>query len=137
MHRYAISRELENLHLAFDEAKRQNCEAPFYNLLAMSQVLTIPLSSTHIKHSNFLRHAPKYVVFLPILVQGAVITNDAISFMFGAALGKTHAVIVLGFETLFLVALVRLAVRNYASLGQMDAFWADRWEQGGRPKRVA
>lgn len=133
--RFSLMREYENTYLAF-EAVEDDKEilVPFYNLLSMRQVLTIPPILKPIpgmQHREGFRWAtiiPKILSFLPFGTLTVVVINDFLTQNIGDILSSGH--------TLFLyIASVALGVLVLVTTVSclrvwinIDNEWHKRWK---------
>jgi len=120
--RFCLSRELENLHLSFEEAKKLGKLDEFYSLLAMKQVFTIPRTK-YIRRTRFLVLAPKAVSLLPLVVYALVAWNDFSTSSIGDFLNKPRVRYQLLFESVTFVCLTILTTMIISRLIRLDALW--------------
>lgn len=127
LHRFCLTREVDNLRSSFAAAKDLGQEVEFYSLLSMRQVFTVPPSSA-INRTSFLLMAPKVVCLLPLSVHGGVVLHDFLTQNIGEVIGHVHMVIVSFCELACLVALVPLTNMVIKRLRTMDEIWNNEWE---------
>jgi hypothetical protein len=129
-YRFFLSREVDNLRLSFEEAKRLGSGEleKFYILLAMRQVFTIP-TSTHIKRTRFLVIAPKLITWSPLIVYLLVTVNDWRTQGIGISLDKFRFWSLFSFEVVTTVCIAILSITVTQRLIRMDKIWE---EYGGQ-----
>jgi hypothetical protein len=128
MYRYSITREVGNLRIARNEARRLGQFAEFYNVLAMRQVFTIPPSDT-ITASPLLVAGPKLICALPLAVHTTVMVHDMRTNGIGAMISEVHNFFLLGFELAAFVALVALTSMAITRHLRIDAVWREWWDE--------
>lgn len=128
-YRFFLSREIDNLRLAFDEAEKMGSRETkeFYTLLAMKQVFTVPRTD-HNNRPWFLVHTPKLLTWFPLVVHGAITGHDLVTAWIGNALGEAHYAVVVSFEVAIFLLLLWLAGRITRKLRHMDNEWTKRWD---------
>jgi hypothetical protein len=124
--RFSIARELSNLSLTFDVARRQSTEALLrcYELLAMRQVLTVPIVGKQPAHQIW-GGLPLILYVLPFGVQTAVFVNDIWTFDLGYSVGHfgTIALLVIAFGCLVVIAILTcICFRLSVQIGRV---WAN------------
>ena len=122
--RFSMARENETIQLAFEEAKRRNILSACYELLRMSQVLTVPpkygAESQSQPRWNLLH---KTLFLLPLLVQFFVVLVDIRTFQYGWVVSHSSTIIeLLGGVGFFIVILV-LTVSCYRVSWSTDEYW--------------
>jgi hypothetical protein len=122
--RFFLSRELDNLHISFKEAKRLGKLAEFYTLLAMRQVFTVP-DTEQIRRSKFLLYTPKIICWFPLVVHIAVTLNDIKTGNIGNLLSEPRYGFLLVSEILITIGLVMLSVMVTKRLRRIDTAWKD------------
>lgn len=138
--RFSISRELDNLKLSFEVAKKRTSLWDFYHLLAMRQVLTIPPMEME-GESRFwafiesLAFVPKVICFLPLAVYAAVTWNDIrTSYQIGEKISQSLTKSVLFEDYLFLLFILLLTIACYRRLGRVDKVWKHYWTKATKEK---
>ena len=147
--RFSITRELDNLKLSFEVAKKRTSLWEFYHLLAMRQVLTIPPVETE-RESKFwafipkvipkvipkiLAFIPKVICFLPLLVYAAVTWNDIrTSPQIGENISEALTKSVLIEDYIFLLFILLLTIACYIRWCQVDKVWEDYWNKAKKEK---
>jgi hypothetical protein len=128
-HRFFLSREINNLRLSFEAAKRVSEEEVemFYNLLAMRQVFTVP-QTQHINRSTFLVMAPKLLTWLPLVIYVAITLHDLTTATIGKMLEDGHYRVLITSEVVFVFALLWLSYSVSLRLSRMDRVW-DIWRK--------
>lgn len=135
--RFCISREVDNLRLSFDEANRLKRLPEFYDLLAMSQVFTVP-RTRFIKRTLFLRVTPKLICWLPLLVHLVVMMHDFKTAYIGNELDSLRVKILLLSEFVIAVLLGFLAFTVTVRMWRLDKLWDRAWKEiaPGPPAKV-
>jgi hypothetical protein len=123
--RFCITRELENLRIFFEEAEKQHKLEPYYNLLAMKQVLTVP-KTKHINRSLFLILAPKIVVVLPLIIYSAVTFNDFYTGKIGMELHPERYQTLLAVEVVTLFLLAILTGMAIIRMFRLEKLWEEK-----------
>jgi hypothetical protein len=131
--RFCLSREVDNVRLAFRAAVALKQLDAFYQLLAMRQVFTVPPGTT-IRRSKLLLLTPKFFVFLPLIVFFAVVANDWATVATGTQLSFGHTLVVFAMEVLLLPAIVLLTRGLIGRLRYIDSLWERMWKQVGSPR---
>lgn len=134
--RFTITRELENLKLSLEEARKRTSLWEFYHLLAMRQVLTIPPMETkeQSKFRTFIQafsvFIPKVICFLPLLVYAAVTWNDMRT---ARGIGNKISPLLTSFslyqDYFFLLCILLFTIACYRRWGQVDEVWKDYWRR--------
>ena len=139
MLRFAISREVDNLKISFEEARALGQLQEFYTLLAMRQVFTIP-ASRHINRTPFLMLVPKLFCFAPLVVHAAVTAHDFLTVGVGSILSDTHTAILFICEVALLVAISVLTgmvvVRDVLMGRPMNGVWRLGRSRNGTCRRT-
>jgi hypothetical protein len=132
--RFFLSREVDNLRLSFQEALGLGAKefGEFYNLLAMKQVFTVPLSK-YIKVGKFLKIPPKLLPWLPTVMQVAVVGYDLKTRKIGELLNKERYRFEVGLEALIALILIYLAVSVTLRLIRVDEIWSACWKYISNP----
>ena len=125
-YRFALSREEDNLRLSFAEAQRYDNLREFYNLLAMRQVFTVPVTEGGRKRP-FLRLVWNLICWLPVLLHSAVMVYDLQKPGVAKALNFDRFGLLIFVEVVFTVILVLLAFMATRSHLRIDRIWADQW----------
>jgi hypothetical protein len=129
-YRFFLSREVDNLRLSFEEARRIGKEEleEFYKLLAMRQVFTVP-RTPYIRRTRFLMYAPKLICWFPVLVYLAVTYNDGATRWIGAVLQEPRYRFLIFFELIASGFLIVLAFMVTKRLVRMDKLWDECWRE--------
>jgi hypothetical protein len=120
--RFFLSREVDNLHISFDEAKRLGKLPEFYTLLAMRQVFTVP-DTQQITRSKFLLYTPKVICWFPLVVHIVVTWNDIKTGNIGNLLSEPRYAFSIISEILIAIGLVILSVMVTKRLVRLDEVW--------------
>ena len=124
--RFSLGRELDNLVLSFEEAKKDKELPTFYNLLAMRQVLTVPPTAGR-ESVALIMVIPKLLSFLPLIVLTVVIAHDFMTYDLGAAINPLHTVL-LYISTAALWAFVCIVTISCLIVWlKIDAAWKKYW----------
>lgn len=127
MYRFCLTRELDNLRIVKRKAKSiQNQSAPFYDVLAMRQVFTIPMSAD-LTPDKFLTLTPKLIWFFPLIIQTTVTLHDVITFSVGKAIHPGHNWVLIVVECLLLVLIGILTSMALTRIKRVDAEWHLWW----------
>ncbi len=126
--RYSLARELDNLTFSFRLSENENALQPFYHLLAMRQVLTIPprTGNEDVKRLNFI---PKILLFFPLFVQTAVTLYDAYTMPVGFQISRAHSIFNFIFNLLFGMLLLWLTLECLNVWKKIDQVWADTFHK--------
>jgi hypothetical protein len=124
--RFNISREVDNLRMAFAEAKRLNQLSEFYVLLAMRQVFTVPATDA-INRGPFMVWVPKLFCFAPLAVHISVTIHDFVTVGIGHALSDTHTAILFASEFVLAVAIAILTRMVVKRMLRVDSIWDEYW----------
>jgi hypothetical protein len=127
-YRFCLTREVNNLRLSFDEAKKKGKDKleELYNLLAMRQVFTVP-TTEHIQKTQFLVITPKLIPWFSVTVYCAVLRNDFATRSIGSDLERTRYHLLMAFEIVVAFFLVVLAWGITRRLVRMDGIWDEYW----------
>ncbi len=131
--RFSLRTEIASLRIAFKAAARDadgdtlRLEA-FYDLLAMQQVLTMPLmrdprTGWAIRRPRVLRAVPKLICFLPAVVYTMVALNDYRSQHVANVIDPLHTRILLTYTGALWVVILLLAAWCFARLLRIDRIW--------------
>jgi hypothetical protein len=133
---YSVRQETENLKVGFERALADKELESFYDLLAMYQLLTVPLRK-HKQSRAASAALPKAICVLPILVQLSVVGHDVYTNPTGEALDALHNTILLVCEMTWLFLMVPLTYWTTRRLCEVDRIW-DQWALVRfRPREVA
>ena len=124
--RFVLSREGENLRLAFREAASLGQVEAFYRLLAMRQVLTVP-PGTAIDRTWLVRWTPKVFIGLPLFVQVCVTTHDVWTASIGFQVTWSRTCLLLLSEIFLLGCIIVLTWIAVRQLVAVDSMWEDEW----------
>lgn len=150
--RFALRREFINLHTFFAEAGSRGKLVPWYDYLAMRQVLTLPWSTSDMRKGvaeprtvwqsfwNLFKerrprprrifwHVIRYLLFLlPLLVDGAIVVYDSCSLAIGGFARPEMIVrIVFAASVLWLIAIFILTSRCISLSELIDQEWDDAY----------
>ena len=129
--RFSITRELDNVKLSFQVAKRRTALWEFYHLLAMRQVLTIPPMDPEgqFKFWSFIvALIPKLICFLPFLVYALLTWNDIrTSRQIGENISKALTNSTLYSDYGFLALILLFTIACYRRWARVDKVWNDYW----------
>jgi hypothetical protein len=128
MMRFCLSREADNLRLAFFEATSMKQGREFYRLLAMQQVLTVPPGTT-IERTRLLVWTPKVFVALPVLVHSLVAIHELDTMWVVLPFAPLRAWAHVTITTLLLVPIALLTWNIIGRLRSIDAFWKRMYRQ--------
>jgi hypothetical protein len=139
--RFTITRELQNLELSLEEARKRTSLWEFYHLVAMRQVLTIPPMETkrQSRFRSFIQELsafiPKVICFLPLVVYAAVTYNDyRTSPAVGQKISESLTNSTLYKDYFFLLCILLLTIECYRRWGQVDRVWRDYWSKAKNEK---
>jgi hypothetical protein len=122
---YSTRREHQNLKVAFACAMAEGALPRFYDLLAMHQLLTVPLREAGRKR-ELSAALPKLICLLPLIVQAAEVGTDLQSNPIGNALDPLHNIILVCVETFCLLVMMPLSYWTLRRLYDVDRTW-DAW----------
>lgn len=134
-YRFCISREADNLRLAFREAKKLGKLHELYPLLAMHQVFTVP-PTRFITRTRFLIFAPKLICWLPFIVHLAVSGHDVWTAWIGEALGEWRVLLAIVSEGVIALLLLPLSISVTKRLFRIDRIWDHYHERNLRRRRA-
>lgn len=126
--KFGLARELQNISLTFNEARRRNQLKVCYQQLAMQQVLTVPrmlpdeARQTRVP-SSFWDKMPKVLFILPFAVHAIVFGYDLYSFKFGMSVSQFNTIFNTAFSLLFLVLIIILTITCYEVSRQISGEW--------------
>jgi hypothetical protein len=126
LYRTSITREIDNLRLSFEGAKEQNQLSTLYYLLAMHQVLTFPNIRGRTR-SNFMRIAPKVLVFIPLTIYSMIVLYDFYTLAVMSIYAFVQVSITVLQETLFCVATTVITIMIFKRLKEIDEIWDYYW----------
>jgi hypothetical protein len=146
--RYSLRTEIASLRIAFKAAARETDGDPprleaFYDLLAMQQVLTMPLmrdprTGWAIRRPRLLRAVPKLICFLPAVVYTMVALNDYRSQHVANVIDQPHTRILLAYTGVLWIVIVLLAAWCFARLLRIDRIWDEYFAfVAGQPPEMA
>jgi hypothetical protein len=124
--RFSLGRELDNLVLSFEEAKRDRELPVFYNLLAMRQVLTVPPTSRR-EAVSMIMVIPKLLSFLPLIVLSIVIAHDFMTYDVGATINVVHTVLLYIFTAALWAFVLISTISCLLVWLKIDAVWKQYW----------
>jgi hypothetical protein len=129
--RFCITRELDNVKLSFQVAKKRTALWEFYHLLAMRQVLTIPPMEIERKFklwSFIIATIPKLICFLPFVIYAFLTWNDVrTSHPVGENISKTLTDRSLYSDYFFLLLILLFTVACYWRWTRVDKVWNEYW----------
>jgi hypothetical protein len=128
MYRFCVTREVDNVRIAHDEARRLNQLREVYILLSMRQVFTIPPSKT-INRSKILVWTPKLICTLPVIILCAVTGHDLYTNNIGDMINVFHNLFLFVSEFIALGFLVTFTLMALTRLRRIDEEWEDWWEE--------
>jgi hypothetical protein len=126
--RFCLTREIDNLRLAFAEARRIGKLDEFYQLLAMRQVFTVPPNSS-IKRTRLLIYVPKLIPWFSVLVYLVLVFNDAHTGPIGREIQPQRFTYLMAFEYPAVILITILATTVTSRLIRMDEMWHGAWEE--------
>jgi hypothetical protein len=126
--RFCLTREIDNLRLAFAEARRIGKLDEFYQLLAMRQVFTVPPNSS-IKRTRLLIYVPKLIPWFSVLVYLVLVFNDAHTGPIGREIQPQRFTYLMAFEYPAVILITILATTVTSRLIRMDEMWQGAWEE--------
>lgn len=137
---FTITRELANLKLAFEVARKRTQLWEFYHLLAMRQVLTIP--PTENKQQSRLRiffqwssaFIPKVICLLPLFVYAAVTYNDYRTLETGQNINEFLTQSALYMDDFFVLFILLLTIACWKRWRRVDKAWKDHWRKAKEEK---
>jgi len=141
--RFCLARELDNLGVGFERAKKDQRLDTFYHLLAMRQVLTTPAIDWPASPGDgrdlrrpglMVKIVPKSLSILPALVLAVVIIHDFATSDYGNAVSAPHTLVLyISSAVLFtLVSMVSVsAIRVWVDI---DKCWKRYWKEVGTIK---
>jgi len=124
--RFALTREVDNLRIAFAHARPHEQRTPFYHLLAMEQVLTAP-QTARLHRGSLIRNAPRVISFFPLAVYLAVVGHDLTTIDIGEQINTMHTTILFGIELIALATITSLTIMVKRRLERIDATWDEEW----------
>ncbi len=127
VYRFCLSREVDNLRVGFEEARRLGKLREFYLLLAMRQVFTVPRTPGRSPPRRFLVVVPKLICVLPLVVHLAVVIHDVVTVGIGNLIQARHTLTILLSETLCLAGMIPLTWMAVTRLVRMDHLWEEYW----------
>lgn len=132
--KFGLSRELQNISLTFNEAKRRNQLKVCYQQLAMQQVLTVPRMLPDEPHHrqispSFWDKMPKILFILPFGVHSIVFGYDLYSFKFGMSVSQFNTIFNTAFSLLFLVLILILTVNCYTVSREISNEWNEAYNK--------
>jgi hypothetical protein len=125
---FCLTREVDNLQLAFSQARKVSKLAEFYQLVAMRQVFTVPESGQGTP-SKVLTYSPKLIPWFSLLVYSSVAINDFRSRAVGRMLSNERYFLLVGFEVISLLLIMTLAYHASAALRRLDTIWDRTWKE--------
>jgi hypothetical protein len=124
--RFCISREVDNLRISFLEAERLHSLEPFYTLLSMRQVITVPHSRTR-RVSPALSLAPKLLCVIPLLLYIAIMFNDFRTEEKGNSINADHTNTLLAQEVVFVALILMVTLSVLIRWWRIDHIWLAYW----------
>jgi hypothetical protein len=124
--RFSIARELSNLKLTFDVARAQSPDILLrcYELLAMRQVLTVPIVRGQ-PVRQFWGGLPLVLYVLPFGVQAAVFVNDLFTWDWGFSVSHANTVALLVIGGICLVLIAILTYLCFELSRDIGKLWAE------------
>lgn len=132
--RFSLLRELFNVTLTFNVAKKTNQLEICYQRLAMHQVLHIPkiLPYEYPRRQRLLvlwDNLPKLLFLLPVALQLVVFWQDLALFPFAARFYSSVIYISYAFELLFLILILVLTISCFRVANEISKIWRDTGEE--------
>lgn len=126
--RYSLARELDNLIFSFRMSENEKALQPFYHLLAMRQVLTIPpqTGNEDVKRLNFM---PKMLLFFPLFVHTVVTLYDSHTMYIGFQISPAHSIFNFSFNLLFCLLILVLTLECLKVWKKIDQMWTDNFHK--------
>ena len=126
--RFAILREMDNLKIAFEEAKRQQEMNEMYHLLAMRQVLTMPPMEGG--STGWLgRLLPKALMILPAIVMTMIFIHDLMTLDIGRAVSDRHVLLNLLGSVVCLALVIVVTIYSVLASFEIDEIWRRYWKE--------
>ena len=132
--RLVLVRELESVRTVFRYAHESATSQYTYELLAMTQVLTIPPKyKSRFRPGRAWSRAPMFLIWLPLIVQCVLFFEDLSTINLGASTsqGLTIVTLLIGFAALFILLI--LTAMCWHCAGLIDHEWAEEgfdWPRG-------
>ena len=126
--RFSLGRELDNLNLSFEQAKKDKELPTFYNLLAMRQVLTVPPTAGR-ESVTLMMIIPKLLSFLPFIVLSVVIAHDLRTYDIGAAISQIHTLLLYIVTAALWAFVVIVSISCMMVWLKIDAVWKKYWRE--------
>ena len=126
--RLALSRELQNLRIAFSTAHDSGRLREAYEYLSMSQVMTLPPGvRSRPKRETILSRAPMLLVWCPFVVQLMIFLNDLFTMRLGqvTSIDLTYVSLLLGFSSVFVILILTYMCWHFS--GEIDHEWFQAW----------
>ncbi len=126
--RLALSRELQNLRIAFHTAKECHRLKEAYEYLSMSQVMTLPPSvHSRPRRQTILTRAPMLLVWCPCAVQIMIFAGDFGTMHLGQVTSSelTNVALLLGFSSVFVIIILTFMCWHFS--GEIDYEWSQAW----------
>jgi len=130
---FSLARELANLRLAFREAHARNELKPCFDLLSMSQVLTVP-PHTGVNSNPFTRNLHKTLYLLPVLVHAMIVLNDLSTFDVGLTFSRFNTILTVFVSAAFFLLILILTYQCVHTAFQFDKTWRHQHERVEREK---
>jgi hypothetical protein len=128
MYRFCLTREVENIRIAHEEAQRFGQLREFYTVLSMRQVFTIPPSKT-IKRDRLLLWTPKTICTAPLIIHCVVTGHDLYTSNIGQLIDGFHNLFLFASEFISFGFLVTLTLMALTRLKRIDREWDAWWEE--------
>jgi hypothetical protein len=132
--RLVLVRELESVRTVFRYAHEFGASQYAYELLAMTQVLTIPPKyKSRYRPGRAWSRAPMSLIWLPLIVQSVLFVEDLSTINLGASTsqGLTIVTLLIGFAALSILLILTVSCWNCTGL--LDHEWAEEgydWSRG-------
>jgi len=122
---YCARQESQNLTVSFNRAMEGRELMEFYDLLAMHQLLTVPLRAEGERRERSAVF-PKVICLLPFIVQAVVVSHDFYTNPTGNALDPTHNAILNVIAVIWLLLMIPASIWTIRRLYGIDRTW-DTW----------
>ena len=126
--RFSLARELDNLVLSFEEARKVGMMKTVYELIAMHQVLTVPPMPGR-RRSRAMINIPRALVFLPCIIHLAVVSHDFATSGIGNAIDPGHTLVIFILNSMLWTFILTLTLSCLNTLLNIDDAWMEYWKE--------
>jgi hypothetical protein len=130
--RYSLRSEIICLSMGFRTAIAAGRLSEFYDLISTRQLFTLPKiqgGDKPILPNTLLRYLPRVVIYFPLLVYVAIVSNDMLTLNIGKLMGQGHTFALVSYSLLFLLLIFSLSIMCWLRWKALDDIWEKHWQK--------